>query len=118
MVGWSLRDRHGFLERRVDTVEPKPKMKRKEYVRKMRRLHGGQGGTIKRITERVSPRAFRVVVPIRRAKFTLPDRDEPGDYIEAHLARRRIPTPFSPGSRLPTTRAACTEWRNRWQAPP
>ncbi len=61
-------------------------MKRKEYERKMRVLHGelvamqewvkasgakicvvfegrdaGKGGTIKRITERVSPRVFRVV---------------------------------------------------------
>jgi polyphosphate kinase 2 len=64
-----------------------PKMKRKPYEREMRRLHGelvamqewvkasgakvcivfegrdtaGKGGTIKRITERVSPRVFRVV---------------------------------------------------------
>src|SRR3954467_3160263 len=64
-----------------------PKMKRKEYERQMRVLHGelvamqewvkttgakicvvfegrdtaGKGGTIKRITERVSPRVFRVV---------------------------------------------------------
>jgi polyphosphate kinase len=64
-----------------------PKMKRKEYEREMRVLHGelvamqewvkasgakicivfegrdtaGKGGTIKRITERVSPRVFRVV---------------------------------------------------------
>ena len=64
-----------------------PRMKRKEYEREMRRLHGelvalqewvketgakicvvfegrdtaGKGGTIKRITERVSPRVFRVV---------------------------------------------------------
>jgi polyphosphate kinase 2 len=64
-----------------------PKMKRKEYERQMRLLHGelvamqewvkssgakvcvvfegrdtaGKGGTIKRITERVSPRVFRVV---------------------------------------------------------
>jgi polyphosphate kinase 2 len=64
-----------------------PKMKRKEYEREMRLLHGelvalqewvkssgakicvvfegrdtaGKGGTIKRITERVSPRVFRVV---------------------------------------------------------
>src|SRR5690242_6099457 len=63
------------------------KMKRKEYEREMRALHGelvamqewvkateakicvvfegrdtaGKGGTIKRITERVSPRVFRVV---------------------------------------------------------
>ena len=66
---------------------PPPKMKRKEYEAEMRRLHGelvamqewikasgakicivfegrdtaGKGGTIKRITERVSPRVFRVV---------------------------------------------------------
>ena len=64
-----------------------PKMKRKEYEREMQRLHGelvalqewvkssgakvcivfegrdtaGKGGTIKRITERVSPRVFRIV---------------------------------------------------------
>ena len=64
-----------------------PKMKRKEYELQMRLLHGelvamqewvkatgakicivfegrdtaGKGGTIKRITERVSPRVFRVV---------------------------------------------------------
>jgi polyphosphate kinase len=69
------------------TVEAKPRMKRKAYEREMRRLHGelvalqewvkkagakvcvvfegrdtaGKGGTIKRITERVSPRVFRVV---------------------------------------------------------
>ncbi|MGO9082062.1 MAG: polyphosphate kinase 2, partial [Streptosporangiaceae bacterium] len=67
-------------------AEPLPKMKRKEYEREMRVLHGelvalqewvkasgakicivfegrdtaGKGGTIKRITERVSPRVFRV----------------------------------------------------------
>jgi polyphosphate kinase len=66
---------------------PLPKMKRKPYEREMRVLHGelvamqewvkaagakicivfegrdtaGKGGTIKRITERVSPRVFRVV---------------------------------------------------------
>jgi polyphosphate kinase 2 len=66
---------------------PPPTMKRKEYEREMRRLHGelvamqewvkssgakicvvfegrdtaGKGGTIKRITERVSPRVFHVV---------------------------------------------------------
>jgi polyphosphate kinase 2 len=65
---------------------PPPKLKRKEYEGEMRRLHGelvamqewvkssgakicivfegrdtaGKGGTIKRITERVSPRVFRV----------------------------------------------------------
>ena len=64
-----------------------PKMKDREYRKELRRLHGelvalqewvkatgakicivfegrdtaGKGGTIKRITERVSPRVFRVV---------------------------------------------------------
>jgi polyphosphate kinase 2 (PPK2 family) len=74
-----------------------PKLKRKEYEREMRRLHGelvamqewvkasgakicivfegrdtaGKGGTIKRIVERVSPRVFRVVAlptPTEREK--------------------------------------------------
>jgi len=74
-----------------------PKMKRKAYEREMRVLHGelvamqewvkasgakicivfegrdtaGKGGTIKRITERVSPRVFRVVAlpaPTEREK--------------------------------------------------
>jgi polyphosphate kinase 2 len=66
---------------------PRPRMKNKEYRRELRRLHGelvalqewvkvtgakvcvlfegrdtaGKGGTIKAITERVSPRVFRVV---------------------------------------------------------
>ena len=76
---------------------PPPKMNRKEYEREMRLLHGelvalqewvkasgakicvvfegrdtaGKGGTIKRITERVSPRVFRVVAlpaPTEREK--------------------------------------------------
>jgi polyphosphate kinase 2 len=76
---------------------PPPKMKRKEYEHQMRILHGelvavqewvkdsgakiclvfegrdtaGKGGTIKRITERVSPRVFRVVAlptPTEREK--------------------------------------------------
>ncbi len=68
-------------------VEPAPRMKNTEYRREVRRLHGelvamqewvrstgakicvvfegrdtaGKGGTIKAITERVSPRVFRVV---------------------------------------------------------
>jgi polyphosphate kinase 2 (PPK2 family) len=67
--------------------DPPAKLKRKPYERELRRLHGelvamqewvkasgakicilfegrdtaGKGGTIKRITERVSPRVFRVV---------------------------------------------------------
>jgi polyphosphate kinase len=76
---------------------PRPKMKRKEYEQQMRKLHAelvamqewvkqsgakicivfegrdtaGKGGTIKRITERVSPRVFRVVAlpaPTEREK--------------------------------------------------
>jgi polyphosphate kinase 2 len=76
---------------------PPPKMKRKPYEREMRVLHGelvamqewvkasgakicivfegrdtaGKGGTIKRITERVSPRVFRVIAlpaPTEREK--------------------------------------------------
>jgi polyphosphate kinase len=78
-------------------ADPPPKMKRKAYEREMRVLHGelvamqewvkssgakicivfegrdtaGKGGTIKRITERVSPRVFRVVAlpaPTEREK--------------------------------------------------
>jgi polyphosphate kinase 2 len=78
-------------------ADPPPKLKRKAYEREMRRLHGelvamqewvkasgakicivfegrdtaGKGGTIKRITERVSPRVFRVVAlsaPTEREK--------------------------------------------------
>lgn len=77
------------------------KMKRKEYEREMRTLHGelvavqewvkatgakicivfegrdtaGKGGTIKRITERVSPRVFRVIAlpaPTEREKTQIP----------------------------------------------
>jgi polyphosphate kinase 2 len=78
-------------------TEPRPKMKRKEFEEKLRPLHvelvklqewvkasgakicvvfegrdtAGKGGIIKRITERVSPRVFRVValgVPTEREK--------------------------------------------------
>ena len=86
---------------------PPPKMKRKAYEREMRLLHGelvamqewvkasgakicvvfegrdtaGKGGTIKRITERVSPRVFRVVAlpaPTAREKSQM--------YIQRYLA--------------------------------
>jgi len=85
----------------------RPKMKRKEYEREMRLLHGelvamqewvkesgakiclvfegrdtaGKGGTIKRITERVSPRVFRVVAlpaPTEREKSQM--------YIQRYMA--------------------------------
>ena len=86
---------------------PPPKMKRKEYEKEMRLLHGelvamqewvketrakicivfegrdtaGKGGTIKRITERVSPRVFRVVAlpaPTEREKSQM--------YIQRYIA--------------------------------
>jgi len=82
---------------RADPERPPAEMKRKEYEQEMRVLHGelvamqewvkatgakicvvfegrdtaGKGGTIKRITERVSPRVFRVVAlpaPTEREK--------------------------------------------------
>jgi polyphosphate kinase len=81
----------------LPAAEPKPRMKQKEYRRELRSLHGelvalqewvkatgakicivfegrdtaGKGGTIKAITERVSPRVFRVVAlpaPTEREK--------------------------------------------------
>jgi polyphosphate kinase 2 len=89
-----------------DVEVPAPKMKRKEYEKQMRLLHGelvamqewvkasgakicivfegrdtaGKGGTIKRITERVSPRVFRVValpVPTEREKSQM--------YVQRYL---------------------------------
>jgi polyphosphate kinase 2 len=85
---------------------PRPKMKRKEYERQMRILHGelvamqewvkesgakicvvfegrdtaGKGGTIKRITERVSPRVFRVV-----ALPTPTEREKSQMYVERYV---------------------------------
>jgi polyphosphate kinase 2 len=76
-----------MAKQKQDTAGPKPKLKRKAYEKELRRLqaelcelqvwvkHSGQrilvvfegrdgagkGGTIKAITERVSPRVFRVV---------------------------------------------------------
>jgi len=83
-----------------------PKMKRKEYEAQMRLLHGelvamqewvkatgakvcivfegrdtaGKGGTIKRITERVSPRVFRVV-----ALSAPTEREKSQMYIQRYL---------------------------------
>ena len=85
---------------------PPPKMKRKEYERQMRVLHGelvamqewvkdsgakvcvvfegrdtaGKGGTIRRITERVSPRVFRVV-----ALPAPTERERSQMYIQRYL---------------------------------
>ncbi|MGO9159481.1 MAG: polyphosphate kinase 2 [Streptosporangiaceae bacterium] len=87
-------------------ADPLPKMKRKEYERQMRVLHGdlvamqewvkdsgakiclvfegrdtaGKGGTIKRITERVSPRVFRVV-----ALLAPTGREKSQMYIQRYL---------------------------------
>ena len=85
---------------------PRQKMKRKEYERQMRILHGelvamqewvkesgakicvvfegrdtaGKGGTIKRITERVSPRVFRVV-----ALPTPTEREKSQMYVQRYV---------------------------------
>ena len=85
---------------------PAPKMKRKQYERQMRILHGelvamqewvkdtgakvcvvfegrdtaGKGGTIKRITERVSPRVFRVM-----ALPTPTEREKSQMYLQRYL---------------------------------
>jgi polyphosphate kinase len=85
---------------------PPPKMKRNEYERQMRILHGelvamqewvkdsgakicvvfegkdtaGKGGTIKRITERVSPRVFHVV-----ALSTPTEREKTQMYIQRYI---------------------------------
>ena len=84
-----------------------PKMKRKEYEHELRHLHGelvalqewvkdtgakvcivfegrdtaGKGGTIKAITERVSPRVFRVV-----ALPAPTDREKSQMYVQRYLA--------------------------------
>ena len=84
----------------------RPKMARKEYEREMRRLHGelvamqewvkasgakicvvfegrdtaGKGGTIKRITERVSPRVFHVI-----ALSAPTEREKSQMYIQRYL---------------------------------
>src|SRR5690242_15800760 len=93
-------------ERKGDADGPPAKMKRKEYEREMRVLHGelvamqewvkstgakicvvfegrdtaGKGGTIKRITERVSPRVFRVV-----ALPTPTEREKSQMYIQRYV---------------------------------
>jgi polyphosphate kinase 2 len=87
-------------------ARPSPKMKRKKYEAQMRILHGelvamqewvkvsgtkicivfegrdtaGKGGTIKRITERVSPRVFRVV-----ALPTPTEREKSQMYVQRYV---------------------------------
>ena len=86
--------------------DPQTKMKTKDYEREMARLHGelvamqewvkatgakicivfegrdtaGKGGTIKRITERVSPRVFKVV-----ALSAPTDRERSQMYVQRYL---------------------------------
>jgi polyphosphate kinase 2 (PPK2 family) len=81
-----------------DALEPHGKLKRKEYERELARLHvefvkpqqwvvhrglkvcilferrdgAGKGGTIKAMTERVSPRIFRVVALPTPTSITCP----------------------------------------------
>jgi polyphosphate kinase len=87
--------------------EPEARMKTREYETEMRRLHGelvamqewvkataakvcivfegrdtaGKGGTIKRITERVSPRVFKVV-----ALSAPTDRERSQMYVQRYLS--------------------------------
>jgi polyphosphate kinase 2 len=103
------RDRHDAESQAGagDGTGPRPKMTRKEYEAQMQVLHGelvamqewvkqsgakicivfegrdtaGKGGTIKRITERVSPRVFRVVAlpaPTEREKSQM--------YVQRYVA--------------------------------
>ena len=90
-----------------EVAEPQPKMKRKEYEEQMTLLHGelvamqewvkatgakicivfegrdtaGKGGTIKRITERVSPRVFRVT-----ALATPTPREKSQMYVQRYVS--------------------------------
>ena len=87
--------------------EPQPRLSTKAYEREMRRLHGelvamqewvkatgarvcivfegrdtaGKGGTIKRITERVSPRVFKVV-----ALAAPTERERSQMYVQRYMA--------------------------------
>ena len=91
----------------TSTVAAKPKMKRKEYEKEMRRLQGelvamqewvkssgakvcivfegldsaGKGGTIRRITERTSPRVFKHI-----ALPTPTEREKSQMYIQRYIA--------------------------------
>jgi polyphosphate kinase 2 len=91
----------------VSQPEPQAKMKLKDYELEMRRLHGelvamqewvkatgaricivfegrdtaGKGGTIKRITERVSPRVFKVV-----ALSAPTERERSQMYVQRYMA--------------------------------
>ena len=100
------RDTHEEVQPAASQPEPDAKMKTKDYEREMTRLHGelvalqewvkatgakvcivfegrdtaGKGGTIKRITERVSPRVFKVV-----ALSAPTDRQRSQMYIQRYI---------------------------------
>ena len=97
----------GDAQLAADPPEPGAPMKTKPYEREMRRLHGelvamqewvkatgarvcivfegrdtaGKGGTIKRITERVSPRVFKVV-----ALSAPTEREKSQMYVQRYMA--------------------------------
>ena len=97
----------GAVQAPATPPEPGAKMKTKDYEREMRRLHGelvamqewvkatgakvcivfegrdtaGKGGTIKRITERVSPRVFKVV-----ALSAPTERERSQMYVQRYLS--------------------------------
>ncbi len=107
-MGKKRKRRGSHRDREVDAVDDAPsRMKRRDYERELRRLHGelvalqewvkrtgatvcvvfegrdtaGKGGTIKAITERVSPRVFRVVAlpaPTEREKSQM--------YVQRYMA--------------------------------
>jgi len=107
-------------------VESKPRMKNKEYEKELRKLHvelvklqewvvheglkvcvvfegrdgAGKGGTIKAITERVSPRVFRVV-----ALPAPSDREKSQMYIQRYLPH--MPAGTAAGT---TVRALNASW--------
>ncbi len=100
------RGQDGNAQSEAPPAEPRSKMKRGEYEREMRRLHAelvamqewvkatgakicivfegrdtaGKGGTIKRITERVSPRVFKVV-----ALSAPTEREKSQMYVQRYL---------------------------------
>jgi len=95
-----------MAQQQEETASPKPKLTRKEYEKELRRLQAelclmqdwvkheaqriiivfegrdgaGKGGTIKAITERVSPRVFRVV-----ALPAPSDREKTQMYIQRYI---------------------------------
>jgi polyphosphate kinase 2 len=103
--------KHKKKDASAQDAGPTPKMKEKEYQRELRRLHGelvamqewvkasgakvcivfegrdtaGKGGTIKAITERVSPRVFRVV-----ALPAPTDREKSQMYVQRYI--RQFPS--------------------------